>query len=256
MKTAKELEIAIAILEKKVDASIEFYRSLQKKPLPNIIDIADYTADSIGGIIKLTDAETMGKWNKRAINIRSVNLELRKFESAVMSTLTKGSHAILAGEFLRIISLFEWLLSHLGEITIIVYEVAKILFKSGKKVIEQMGEKVIKDTFSGRYVYAYLRFMVDPLGASKRAAVAAKLDAERLSERIAEFAIFLLSVTVVGVLVKYLNRVVDAVGEYDYYKTLVPLVKLRSDAIDGLQAKAFPQGKGRVRRVRRTRVAP
>jgi len=255
MKTPEELKADFEKLEEKVDETIEFYKKLQEKPLPNVIDVADYTSEGLGDLMELTDAETMGIWNKRAISIQSVNRVLSDFEIEVSRTLLKGSGAILAHEFLRLLWIVKTITSNLGQITIIVYDVAKFLVSSGIKFIEYVGDEAVDYMLSGNATRDYLLFILDPIGSTKRAGERAKRLAEAGAEKLGALVVFLVSVVVLTFLYDRILKMVEAVSEFNYYRAVAPLVKVRKAAIDGMQSRAFPQGKGRVRRRKRTRIA-
>jgi hypothetical protein len=255
MKTPEELKEDFKRLEEKLDETLAFYKKLQEKPLPDVIEVGDYTSQRIGDLMELTDAETMGIWNKRAINIQSVNKVLSDFEMEVSKTLLRGSGAILANEFVGLLWILKTITTNLGAITIIVYDVAKLLVQSGIKFIEYVGDEAVDYIINGNAARDYLMFILDPVGSTKRAAERAKRLAEAGSEKVAALVVFLVSVLVLGFMYEKILKLLDAVSEFNYYRAVQPLVAVRKRAIDGMQSRAFPQGKGRVRRRKRTRIA-
>jgi len=245
MMDLEELKEALKAFEKKVEDSIAFYKELQKKPLPDVIEVGDYASNAIGGIIELTDAETMGEWNKRAINIKQVNATLDQFDMNLQNNLLRGDGAILANEILRCLKMLQFVLSHLGEMTIIAYDVVKLFIEGMLK----MGDDFAGYVLTGGWTKDLLNTVFHPVQTRDRV----KKKAGEIKDWIQETALKLLTMAALGVMLGYLKTMMDVVSEANYYKTLVPLNRLRFEAIELMKLRAFPQGSGRVRRWRRSR---
>jgi len=241
----EEIQKELKDFEKKVEDSIQFYKDLQKKPLPDVVEVGDYAANAIGGIIELTDAETMGDWNKRAINIRQVNATLDQFDKNLQDTLLRGDGAILANEVLKCLMLLQFLLSNLGEFTIIIYETVKLAIKG----IFELGKNYAEYLVTGGWTKDVLNTVFHPVQARDRMITRGA----EMRRWIKETALKVLTLVSISVLLAYLKTMMDVVTEANYYKTLVPLNRIRFEAVELMKLRAFPQGKGRVRRYKRTR---
>lgn len=239
MITGEEISEGKAQLEKlqaKVDAAIAFYKSLTSLNLPDaIIEIGDGIDTATEALIPKLKEEEFKTWRKRAIKIEKVNEALADLEFGMVEEMTESATSNIARSVYGIVQKFEWLIGHIGQITLMLAEVLGYATGRYGDEIKQSMANVLWSLFTFNYKNLIKNFV----GLTKAQWA--------LTKYIAEGSAF-------GLLAAIMAPALEALSAAKYAATLAPVLALKRATEEAIKQGAFPQGSKRVRRTKPHRV--
>ena len=179
-------------------------------------------------------AEVMRGFRQRAGRVERLNDSLANFELSVSEALTRSDTAIIVHEIHKLRRKFEWILGHIGEITLLFAAVlgyAKGRFGGEIWDTSQQAWRAILhgdvDKFTDKLADLYLQ---------EKAAL----------EWIAEAAVY-------GLLASIMSGALLAIAAAVETSMLIPIQAAKTKAEAEILGAALPQRPGRVRRIKRRR---
>lgn len=233
-----KIEKQFAALKKRAANAKEFYQSLEKLPLEKVIDgVSDDVDDTITAFLPVFKKTRFAQWKTRAIPIEAVNKILVEFELEVAKEYTSTISSVIARQLIKTLAIVEWMTTH----KLIVFDVARLI-----------QQQILKITWEGM---PYVNPMVYVMAAfSPEARVGLK---DIAVEKYKAQRDFIEKLAAVMVLLMTISLVEGIVGAFELLRSKSQwaiLNRLIQDALSSLEAKSFPQAKGRWRRQARHRI--
>lgn len=231
----------MAEVKKEVEKVLAFYKSLQNMPIADkVVTVSDEAEPTLEKHAPKVTKALLLAFNKRAGKAESQNAVLRSFEDAVVRGLTVSKTSVVFREIHKLVWKLEFLLSHAGEITLIL---ASVLgwetSESGKlneywSVLKGAAVRILDEAREGE---------TDEIA---RDTVLIGEQGMKIAREVAESA-------TLALLAVILQQTIIGIGEGKWAGMIKPVHAAAKVATQALQSSAFPQGKGRVRRRKRSR---
>jgi hypothetical protein len=217
-------------------AASKHYKELQKASIAESITMIGDDLDVVTEfLVPKLNAKDLAHWKTRATKIEKINDALADFETGIIEETALANDTIWATEIHKAVAKIEWMAGHIGEITLAL--AAALGYASGRfgGDIWKGIKSSFKALFSG--------------------------DVDKLTDELANLAVSememieeLAKSAVLGLMAEILEGTVAALEAKNYALMLKPVLELKTITEDRLKAGAFPQGKGRVRRMKRHRL--
>ncbi len=225
-------------LKKKIEATMKFYADLQAASLPeSIIMVGDVADTATEKLVPHLKKKMLAEWLKRAAKIESVNDELKDFEFQVCEALTVSKSSVWFREIYKLFQKFTWVVDHTGEITLLL--AASLGYASGTNAAEDFKYHVTRIIQLYLYEDSNQEELLDSL--------------KQVGEIGLDMAKYLATSAVLGLIATILESSLSAFAAAKYATTIAPAITTRDRKLESMRDVAFPQGKGRVRRKKRSR---
>lgn len=219
-----------AQVEKKILKAIEYFESLQSKPIPELIDdVGEFSDAAAEKILPMVKKDELAEWRKRAAKIERINKTLSEFEAGVIEKLTRRENAIVLDEIHKIVKRYTFLLANIGRVTTFIADSVRL---GGQLYGEQFRKEIAIGLFCA--------VTLDLDGAVESAKSARDMSAEAIA------SIFILLAS--ALILEGVEVVASTISAATYAKQLGPLKEVKAATVAAMKAVAFPQGTGRVRR--------
>lgn len=236
MKVSDETpgKMSLTKAKAKVDHALAFYDELMSADIPeSIILIGDVSEPLVEKFVPPLDKEELQIWHRRAIPIEAVNRILRTFEVEVIQSLTVSSTSLILREVHKVLKRYEFFIGHIGELTLII--TGALAFAEG----------YFEDDLKRGSANAWRAIM----SLDAKALKAAIIERAKLLQEIAGY---ILESAILGIVTSIVEASLVAFTAEKWAEHVGPMIEVRKRAIQSLKDAAFPQGKGRVRRIKRS----
>jgi uncharacterized membrane protein (DUF441 family) len=179
-------------------------------------------------------------WNTRAMPVAAIFKQLEDFEIHVTQALAPSDTSIIISAANHYLRIAEYVLGHVGEVTIIIVSVLELTLKELDKKYPTFQDK---GNAFGVAMLKLINFLSDK---------------EKVQDAAASLLMFLeenegVAEVLVGVLLASGIAFLNSLQQHNLEKMLEPIDDAMVLAQGRMTNKAFPQGSGRVRRTRRHR---